>query len=161
MATKIESSVAAIDLADSFCAKADKLRILRQNMPHGEKRDETFNTEREYLRQSDRLYALSIIIMGTESDKAILAIHSAAKRILEFIKIVNDIERLLSASAAILGIAVAVQGGSAPAILTAIKVFVEVVRDSDKQTKKIGTATLAALEQLADENKVRIQQAAQ
>ncbi len=161
MVTKKESSEAAIDLADSYCAKAEKLRIMRQGMPHGEKRDEVFNTEREYLRQSDRLYALSIIIMGNESEKAIQAIHSAAKRILEFIKIVKDVERLLSASAAILGIAVAVQGGSAPAILAAIKVFVEAVRDPEKQAEQVGEATLAALKQLEGDNKARILQIGQ
>ena len=161
MATKIESSEAAIDLADSYCANAEKLRIIRQGMPHGEKRDEVFNTEREYLRQADRLYALSISIMGNESEKAIQAIHNSAQRILEFIKIVNDIERILRASGAILGIAGAVQGGSAPAILAAIKVFVEAVQNPEKQTEKQGDATLAALKQLEGVNKARILQIGQ
>ncbi|WP_162599384.1 hypothetical protein [Pseudomonas aeruginosa] len=159
MSTEQESSAAAIDLADSYCAKAEKMRVLRQSMDHGPKRDEVFNAEREYLRQADRLYALSIVIMGRESDKAIDAIHKAAERILEFIKLVNDIERLLSAAAAILGIGVAVQTGSAPAILAAIKVFVEAVQDPDKKSEDIGAETLAALEQLANDNKARILQA--
>ncbi|WP_278432912.1 hypothetical protein [Stutzerimonas kunmingensis] len=160
MVTKIESSEVVIDLGDSFCAKAEKLRIIRQSMPHGEKRDEVFNIEREYLRQADRLYGLSISIMGSESGKAIQAIHSAAERILEFINLVGDVERLISASAAVLGIAVAVQSGSAPAILSAIKVFVESVNDPEQAEEK-GEATLAALRQLESVNKARIMQMGQ
>jgi len=159
MSTREESSEAAIALADSYCVKAEKLRVMRQGMPHGDKRDEIFQTEKEYLRQADRLYSLAIIIMGNESDKAIKAIHSAAERIVEFIKIVNNIERLLAASAAILGIGVAIQSGSAPAILAAIKVFVEAIRDPDKEVEDIGAETLAELEQVKRENSVMLNQA--
>lgn len=151
MSTKKQSSDAAIDLADAYCVKAERLRIERQKLKHGPKHAEIFNTEKEYLRQADRLYSLSIVIMGRESDKAIEGIKNAAERIEAFIELVKDIERLLSASAAILGIGIAVQSGSAPAILAAIKVFVEAVRDPNKQVENIGQATLAALKDIESE----------
>ncbi|WP_030132146.1 hypothetical protein [Pseudomonas sp. QTF5] len=141
-----------IALADSFLEQASVLRLARRQILPLEKEQEIYDTEREFLRQADRLYALDIVVRGQESKDAITALQSASERIEEFVKLVKNIEKILTVAGSILGIAVAVQTGTAGTILKAIRVFVEAVNDSDKETGKLGSETLQALDELATSN---------
>lgn len=141
-----------IALADSFLEQASALRLARRQALPLEKEQEIYNTEREFLRQADRLYALDIVVRGQETKDAITALQSASKRIEEFVKLVKNIEKILTIAGSMLGIAVAVQTGTARTILTSIGVFIQAVNDSDKKTGKLGPETLQALNELATSN---------
>lgn len=158
MGKNSESSNAAFRLADSYRATAEKLRIKRRAYPLGDEETAILNLEKEYLKQSERLYAYGLEIMGSEAKNAISSLNNASDRIKEFAEFIDDVQWFIRVSTATLGIGIAVLAGGTPlAIIGAIKIFISAVTEKDKDIKIIAQEISKSLEDLKDKNQIRLQ----